>query len=124
MWFSKATTHSTDAGVGHGEQWPDGQQNVFWSIKGSVVGRLHSLCPPGNVTEGYLVLTCQRDHPGHGLSPPFSALTSLPAPVGGLAWLLSTCPPGSSFRDCWVSTFSITAKPCKTTQKVVGGSET
>lgn len=73
MWFSKATTHSTDAGVGHGEQWPDGQQDVFWSIKGSVVGRLHSLCPPGNVTEGYLVLTCQRDHPGHGLSPPFSA---------------------------------------------------
>lgn len=36
MWFSKATTHSTDAAVGHGEQWPDGQQDVFWSIKGSV----------------------------------------------------------------------------------------
>lgn len=41
-----------------------------------------------------------------------------------LLLLLSACPLGSSFRDCWASTFSITAKPCKTTQKVVGAWET
>lgn len=53
-----------------------------------------------------------------GASPPPLPL-SLSLALLACPFFLS-CPLGTSFRGCLGSTFSITAKPCKTTQKVVG----
>lgn len=86
---------SPEVGVGDGEQEPGGEQDVFWSIKGSVGWKAPFPLPSGNVTEGHLVLTCQRDHPGYWLSPPFSASPLSPRPCKGPGLVSVRLPSGA-----------------------------